>query len=840
MKNYSLKNAVFIAFLALLMPIFKVNAQISITETRPSDMTVCLGDYTFSLTILNTSTTQPITSMQVMVDLPDYVLYSAGSVVNASEVNPDPSNPVFGVANIPVLDSVVVSYQLHAGCDILQNIIDQVVIQNSYGFTYFSGATFVSQPPILQQSYNLNYPNLSITISDNGIPANCFVGENYNYGSTIYRTVTIINDSEGATDLVTVRIKPEPEVVFNGFLAYDGITQLPFVFDGMNNEYIITIAGSNLDACSANSGPDPDLFENGENIRFYEDFTVVACSPFPNPLNYYKLEWGCNAQVCNDIVGIGDATTNSSVFVPTSNADFDIFIGSNQNLLNFGNDGTMEFYYVNTGTTNGDFAQNIILDMYSYEEIGGTYQLPVSFELFDYAINGVPINPLFITPSSAIPWTAPMSSTTTPGYIIDLTQNQTMGMGLQDLDGDTYLDDLAAGDTIKLTVKVRFNNTTEFDTECPLRMEQNYGFSKIEWQTACGIGKQSIDGSTWHYNRYNAYIFPDAQSLVDPITEPSDFVEGIPETFTFCTGSWYYQMSALDCPVNAYQAIIHLPLGYHLYGDSSTWFSTFGDSITYLATEVGTDVIINGGGTSNMPGHQNDWTGCFDVDLILLCPDSGTIPSVSDISWEFRYQCDSSTTFQRRACSSDDVYNHVLTCGDGECMGILTEGFDLERTTLGWTDATRTVHVTNATPGINLNAAYVYDEVQSTTAGQVFDDGMDNVFVEIRYTAAEALFNFLNGTFYIFDSGGSPAGSCVSSAPVQTVAGGDYIYTFQMPCFGSLSDGDSIAFVANWEIANSNIIQHTRDYTIQDFRSRFLTEYNDTLSQCDSWGDPFN
>ncbi|MGV3629783.1 MAG: PKD domain-containing protein [Bacteroidota bacterium] len=835
MKTNLLPKGLKIAFLALLLPLTGVNAQnLTLVETRPDAMTVCMGNYPFSLKIKN-NTGSAVSSMQLRLDLPDYIQYT-GNLDNASEWNTSNLNePVFSIPQIAAHDSVTISYTAEASCGIISTISNNLTVQNKYGYTCQINGNTINQAASPFQSYNLLYANLSLNVA-NPLNATLNNGQRINQTSAQYRTIEVTNGGNGAIDTVIIRITPEPEITYYGFVSGFDFTTT-YGFTQVVNDIFITLSGTALQQATNQSGNNDLLFDPGETIRLIEDFTVTQCAS-GNTL--YKVQWGCNAAICNAVTSAGNGTATSNINVHSGNAQFDLFTGSLAGQLGYcENDGTMEFYFVNTGSNTSDFASDLQVDILSYEE-QVNYILPLAFELFDYKVNGVSLNSSFITAQNAINWHYPKNSTTTPGYHIDFTANTTPGM-LADLDGDGFYDDLAAGDTLKITVKVRFPDLTEFDTECPLDILHNYGLPQIQWLTSCGEPRTSIDGNNYYQNRYLAYNYADKQTLVDLINEPVDFVEGTPETFTFCTGSWYSNWTILDCPVDQYQGIINLPNGYHLNNPNATWFSSAGDSISYTAVEMGSQIIINGGGQSNISNQQNTWTGCFDVELILACPAYGGIDSQSDISWELQYKCNDCDIFQRRVCASESVHNHINNCPGTEssCRGIYSTDFEMTRTTLGWTDASRTEHVNDTTAGIRLDAAYAYDELQSSTSGFVSDTDFDNVFAELMYTSTVEHFTFTDGMFAIYNNG-MLVDSCAANAPLLTIVANSYSYLFPMPCADMLNPGDSVVLLANWVVNNTPMINKTREYEIPDFRSRYMTIYDDSIYICDSWGERFN
>ncbi|MCE3294395.1 MAG: putative lipoprotein [Crocinitomicaceae bacterium] len=828
MKTRILTQGLKLTILALLLPLCKVSAQnISLTETRPAGMTVCMGDYPFTLKIRNNSA-QTASNFRVKLDLPDYIYYT-GNLANAGEFNVSNLNePVFTLPNIAGYDSLVISYTAEASCGIIASLSNDLTVQNKYTCTYTMGGNNNTLGPVPAQSYNLLFANLSMVVTN---PINTVLqyGDRINENSAEFRSVQLLNSGNGSLDTVVIRIRPEGEIVYNRFVS-EAHPAIAFPYTTEGSDLLITLSGQALQNAILQGDAD-NLFDPGESISLIEDFTVVSCTGL-NTL--YKVEWGCYQEACN--TNSGNATINSNISVHSGNAQFDLFVGDVTGLLDYcEDDREMEFYFVNTGSQNGDFARDLKVDLLAYEE-QEIYILPASFELYDYKANGYAISNSLISAHSTINWYFPRNSTITPGYKLDFSANTAPGL-LEDLDGDGFYDDLAAGDTLRLTVKIRFTDYTELQGECPLDILQNYGMPQISWLTSCGELRTSIDGNTFYQNRYYVYNYPDDQSMVDLITEPVDFIEASPEIFRFCTGSWYYNWNLMDCEENAYQGVISLPAGFHLNNTEAMWYSAAGDSMVVSAQEIGNTVVVDGIGKSLL--QPENWTGCFNVELVLICPEDG-LQSPAQISWEMQYKCSDCDVIQRRACATEEVYVHVSSCPGSKdnCQGIYSSSFEMKRTTLGWTDATRQQHVNMTQEGLRLNAAYAYDKVESYTSGLVIGENMEQVFVDVIYTAPNQLFSFESGRFEIYRDG-QLAGSCAANAPALLVIDNNYTNRFQMPCHSLLLPGDSVVLVAAWMVENSLLITKTREYEIPELRSRYMSLRNDTLSACDSWGARF-
>lgn len=829
-------------FLLMLTICFNFKAQIvSIQENRPENMTVCMGNYPFSVILKNTSQSN-ISSITILLDLPDYISYT-GNLTNA--ILQDSSNlnqPIFRVSELEANDSIIIFYTASANCDIIPSILANSTIQNSYYLEFYTNGVLYQQAPILQSSYNLLYADLSISVS-NSITNNLTIGQRANYYTTSLgnRIININNGGNGVIDTVVIRITKENELLFNDFMAFTSHSSIANVTE-FSNEYIIKIAGSELVNCGANSGTNPNLFEPGESIQIIEDFEIITCSP--NNFTSYAVQWGCQNKICSDNIGFGNTYATSNINVNQGNAQFSILSGEKDAFLNYCHkDGEMIFYFVNNSMAQNDFAKDLKIDILSYENNNGINVLPFSFGLFDYSVNNELISSNLITGQNIVQTFYPNIGNS-PGYTIDFSNNLNP-LILDDLDGDNYYDDLQAGDTLILKIKVRYLTSFEFENECPVEFLHNYGLPQISWKTTCNEVLNSQTLVTYYDNRYLNYSYYFEQ-LTDKIEVSSDFSEGVPENFTFCTGNWYYNQNSFECPVDEYKAVINLPLGYHLshLQDSATWVSMHGDSVSLFASESNNQIIIYGGGKSIMPNQSKAWTGCYTVQLELVCPQNNDFQSISNISWEMLYKCDTCEIYQRKACSSEGVYNHFNSCSsNSSCSGIISKDFNLERISLGWTDETQTVHA-SPNNGINLKAAYPFDKVQSKTSGVIVDNIFNSVFVELSYNSLDTLFSFLDGKFEIYNNQGNLITICNANLPILNVNAGTYTYTFQFSCNNSFNIGDSIVLVSNWLVLNSILINPESNinvdiYPIPDLRSRFIVDYNGTLTSCDSWGENF-
>lgn len=866
MKNQFLRNAVLTALVACFMPFFNLNAQtIDVVETPPSNLTACLGQYQFSATIKNNAPTT-ISNVNIMLDLFDHVNYVAGSISGATEVSATPSNqPVFNIATMASGQIITISYMVHVECDVIPILTDNIndAIVNTYAFT-FTGASGSPQMAIAENAYNILYSDLSVgvdwyltgTIATP--PSSINIGTVFSYPN-LHRQAEIVNGGNGATDTVIIRITPESEIQFNGFLAGNSLTPVvPLLVGG---DYVFTLTGADFVNCGINTG-NPNLFEPGESIRIFEDFTVISCSA-TNDDTQYETASLCNASNCE--VSAGNALTSSGISVNQgfANIKSGIMDGvSPEHMANYcGKDTVFRFYWTNTATGANDMATNLQLDIVSYQDQTGANaaSVPYSFELFDFEINTVSLNgdPILQTVNNlTFPHSYSNLVTTTtdnnynmPGFFLDFTNNTNPIYGLQDLDGDTFYDDLATGDTVFIYCKFRFLEDTTFANECPLRYNSVYGMPQVKWDDNCGNQTHGSSG----YNNQNTYSMGISITSEGDIIEPIDFVEDSTEVFTFCTNHYNPYVEFWDCPIDSNYAVIHVPEGYALnfgvvtgFQDSALYMpydlsSGLNDSIHLSAEQIGQDIYIYGGGFGRF------WGGCYQIPILLDCDLAPNgIAGTTPISWELLYLCDTCSVEVKRSCFTQNVRNHAECISGSPCAGIVSKNLDVKRTSFGWTDLNMTTHVNpTINLGLNLDAAYAYDTVKANVSGVVTSTSMTQAFASINYDyVTSPFFSVLGGTFNIYN-GGSLISSCGGINLTQTTTGGVHTITYEMPspCLLGLTIGDSVVLSIDLFTNNSTFINgsgNNDNYEIQDFRSYYSTIIDDTLNQCDNWGDRFN
>lgn len=835
MKIKQLLSTRAVALMSLLFVCNSLFGQIiTVTETNPDSLTACLDTQQFTLTIRNTSSSDTAKNLSILLNLPIGINY-AGGLTNSTELDvSDLNEPIFGIASIAPNTTVVVTYLARADCSVIPVGNAQVLnFTNITTINYTRGSaseTAVVQIPV---SYNVYYARLVITnIVDNGAPPFTFtlsvgVTQGPNVGlPQPRRQIEIQNSGFGSIDTVRILITPEPEIQYLNF--YGANDDQPLIFNTLTNGDIeIIIAGNALLSASNNSGDDINLFDPGEVIRINEEFRVVSCNTGQNA---YKVTWGCNGVACNQ--NDNNSSANSNIGTTSATPTISLTTGNTEAVSNYcGVSGDMKFNYRNTATGASNYASSVQLEIRTAEN----NMIPNGFNLTNIRLNS------FVVPSHLIDL-VPNPTVTTTGqiaaglaYRIDLTRDNIGGLGIADLDGDGFFDDLQPGQTAAVLAQLNIERDS-FDLEaCPFRTSIQFGIPIIRYQNQCG-GQfiQTFDNNT------NGYFYNNSPSnLTNLVSAPSDFVEDSVETFRFCTGTWSLSTRNLKCPIDSNYAVIYLPPGYTLAPDNNAqWFSSLGDSLDLTASQQGDSIIIFGGGFSS--SNAFDWTGCYEIDLILSCANNPTIQPESTVSWTMNYLCDTCDVVMKRACSSSlTIVNHAtcLVGGGAGCTGIATTSFDAERRSFGWTDYTLSEHVTLNTPGLNLKAAYPHDSIRLLTRGKVMGTNFNSAYVQVVYFANDTLIKWLGGRFNT-----STGASFVASAPqLSIISGNIYEARFDVPtaCVQGLTIGQDIELETFWQV---QLTTHNSSgfYEIPNFRSQFnnvispTSEYN-----CESWGTTF-
>lgn len=841
MKNTTL-NAGFGLLLATFLLNFSLQAQnyLSISQSNPKKaaLTANMEADTFKITVVNTSSVS-LSQVDVTPVFPNNGIVYAGYVsVSSGTVSTSSGTTVsFAIPQLSPGQKIILTYTARATCEVFANITSGSAYINRADVTFtLPGGARKKESLTSATSYNLLYPRLNISAEvDNQLPfENTKIGDYTNLllGSlTEAHKIRVTNTGTGAADTVIIRIKPEPEIRYNGFSNSSGTVFIPATYVG--SEVVITLYGSLLQDFIKTEVDFTTNFVQGEDLLLYEDFTVVSCGSEGLLTDYY-VETICEKNNCR---APGDSHDDSNVSVIEGQPELSISVGNKEKVASFCSDGEeVVFYYTNKSTDFRDFASNVLLEIISY-----SHRSPHGFSLNDFKINGQSLPASMVNYLSSIQW-IDYPTNQNPGYQIDLSTN-TNPLVAQDLDNDGQMDDLGAGMTLTVTAKLHFDDEQYFETQCPINYYSLIGLPQLYYNASCSaIRKSKINHANGAY--YHAYMWPNGK-LSNLISGTTDMKEGVAKKFKFCTGSFQDQMQFFKCPADSFYAQIYLPDGYGLKGTSALFTSIAGDSYSVPAHSDGEVITIYGGGQSYLPTKENVWEGCYSLPLILSCDSAvGLIARKSTIGFSVNYICDTCDLVQQRVCWEYEIYNHAgCTDGSSSCSGITTTSFDLVRTSFGFTDQTLTERVSNQSYGVNVHAAYPYDSLQSTTKGHINGFDYDKLFCEVRYDAADKVLDWVGGTIELYDPSGTLMNTYpVSTAPVVQAKAPHYSYIFEIPnaYIPNTASGFTAVFKHNWTVINSPLVFANAAYDLSELRSSFFYTKRDTIYQCDEWGAAFS
>lgn len=471
-----------------LLCAFTATAQVtfpSYSPTAASSIAVCSGEETL---IIDFTVAQANSNgIEVKVKLADGIEYVSGTAVISAtnggavaavavnETNVDNLNePVFTVTSdngnneVEIGTIVKLTIKRRAVCTAWNNANTAA----ETGFVFKDKVTVTIDGNSTEKesnSYSVSYPNLAITS-----PA---AQTNKEIGETITREFTITNGSQNPTGTVYLSIEYPDETYLTGTGAMELQAKLgasgtytnltPTATNGKVRTY--TLSGATL-------GDDNQL-TNGEIIYLKETFKLKTC----NPSTTYRVGWGCSS---SDLCEI--KTAESIITMAGGAPSFNGVTYVRSNFTNLCNPYTLTLTYTNTGTggtMGGMYDINLIF-------IGGRDNAnPTGFHhhtFSDLKINGRPVNNSFVP--------------TVPGTdAIDVKLNDVFqsdpdgeGVGLADLDGDGFYDDLPVGASVTLEVTV----TPKQEVSCMQSRFDANNESRVRFRTACDTQEQLLSNKT--------------------------------------------------------------------------------------------------------------------------------------------------------------------------------------------------------------------------------------------------------------------------------------------------------------------------------------------------------
>jgi len=536
-------NNLILCFLSALFSI-TTNAQNSnIKIDNPEPMQVCnLTTTTLKAQIDFTVTGKKAT---ILVELPEGITYiaktikvtqsnNAGLKIKESNIT-NLSKPIFEVqGNIAPSNHIEFTMNKTATCSATNNSIleDKVTVKLGN-----DSKTETSN------SYTLTTPNFGITppdVKNDAVPFKDYT-----------RSFTIINGGSAFANVIYLDIEYAEDINQSEaglrLGSTDGAKITPSSVSGKIYHY--AIKGALLGA--------DKKFTNGETLIFYEDYNIKAC----NTTTTYNASWGCDdKKYCQTTKATTEVNliTGIAQLGKVTFGQFDGFVNS---CTPFG----WSVTYTNTGTSNLSGAMYNTAFLLAQK----TSETLIDFDwtetnVIEASVDGIPVPGFKGMKEKGV---------LTLDFADKLTKEQVKGheLGLRDLDGDGFVDDLPAGASITINFKMQVNcnrlncNVVKDDETTLNNIYELYG--RIDYTTICGEKKRSNDVWVEGSNRINGSRY---YELSNTSYSPANVYDGVPFEARFSVGH-DVAISIYDTKNTRYYYQLELPPGVSLVPNSVKW-----------------------------------------------------------------------------------------------------------------------------------------------------------------------------------------------------------------------------------------------------------------------------
>ena len=506
---------------------------------NPRGLTVCNGVSELQVYMSASATsTSPAT---VSIQLPSGINYVPGSAVVVStnagititENGGTPQNPQFTIQNptggIVNGNAVTFTIRRTATCVARTEAIAGTMFTDLVTGT-IPGSTAASAT---SGTYAVNYPVFSFT--QPAAVNNTLIGQAYS------RTFSINNGGAGGASAVYFRINNAVAAVADvtqtvTLTGGSGSAGVPVVLIPVNGVYTVTSA--NLSGGS---------FDNGETLTFKEDFIVRKCGQSTT----YSAGWGCSsdpAAWCQTVTGTGNTSAASGT--PALGG----VTGTRENFTSQCSPYNLRFVFSNTGT--GGAAA------------GGMYN--VQFRWGGGTRRDI-INYLNATIGSATGITVTNGTVAGQVAIVDInnkfsTDPDGAGVGLADLDGDGFFDDLPAGQSATVFI----NAQTKCDAIAPTADVGTYFDHNADMRYSTMCNTALVTSQKFNYGNLTTFQY---SKLSNKSYAPANISGGTPFRTRFAIGAFALK-NAFDNSKTRYVYQITLPAGVTVSGSGNpAWHS---------------------------------------------------------------------------------------------------------------------------------------------------------------------------------------------------------------------------------------------------------------------------
>lgn len=620
---------------------------------------------------------------------------SAGAVIAEQDVT-DRTAPVFSITGATVGANSVITYGIAANCATQGSASMGVSV--TVGSSTDTGTISIS---ILKAALTIDAHDAAV---------------NYTRGGASSATITLTNGGNGALDSILFFIKQ------NSLLVTDSVKA-----NGQLATYINTVGDTLFYRLRSVHFPGGTL-DNGESITVTRYFHAPECYPstgtaFPSFQSVYYANFGRNEERCqsptpSDFGQINFSTANNGDPVATvAQLGIDRFANSCQTAL-------VRYRYTAGCSGNADFcnAYNIYFLLWNGASGAGSTGWPTG----GFSIKAIKL----ISNGASIPFvfTNQYSINLLNSAAVQGTDPDGSSVGLEDLDGDGYFDDIAPGSSFDIEIEwERLKPAVCVSNGVSHRM-----YLRGHFFNQCGQQRTSAQVGI-----NNGNLYPSGSILM--LSSPPELGAGQTGTTQTQINRFGTNNLYLSCPTNQFS--IRFPVAP-------------GMTVTAMragATNLSFSVVSDTAVAIIPPGASNPFISEVDFTVTVGVTPSGTRPSVI-----LAYECTSACPNAREDISCIDGPPIIIPvpgpCPDG---GATTSNSSILRMTTGYTTFQHTARVPLANISLpSRKRGLPCDSVLVSSTGTV-DAGLvitggEPLYYQVSYSlhgGVNRLFNWVGGTY---------------------------------------------------------------------------------------------
>jgi gliding motility-associated-like protein len=847
---YSLLLFLLASFGALVAQNNHLKVAFKDAASAPRNLNVCENEATVTVTVStegsNTTARRNISAALRLFKGVKFVrLNQANTSAGVSLQSSTATGAVFSLPTLTpnLTSSVDISYVIRVNCDYTDSLSrnDLLDVRDAWDFRYdLNPATGLTETD-LSTPYRdqIKVPFFTMSVSNNASPAR--VGQ-------CYQRKVLINNSglSGYVSSIEYKNLQGPGIYVTS-ITVNGQT-LPVsrqaVFNATGDTALTIQVPASVFAFNTRGPNDPadgdTQFEPDETVTVIENFCVVSCDR--SRQSSHQVSWGCDARFCNtiartDVIRLGEGQVNVG-FAPTGSLPDSVggYCRIGRSTVRFTNNGveidpgTASMYDLQLGVGLGD---SVLLRDKGYHitsiRVAGRLLPTPSVALADLRQN-----PLFATdPDGA-------------------------NVGLADLDGDGFYDDLPVGKSVEITIQYEVECSTSLSNRvdnCTNDFETAFN-GQLNYTDLCGRRVEVIKP------RYFAPL--NVNDFVENCTDPDCFTDQKPFNIQHLERRNIFNF---DRSCNGQEEIlvrVKVPTGVTAIYDSM-YMLRFTDTLFIRRMNRSNDTVfiyfradsakqkgnfgqmikvdyLNGDFKVNMGFKADCQTQpgptYFPLDLSYICP-----PCNCQHIW----YCDTLDGPRVHYAQPPCPLNAAYDCA----KGLRTTAFAAFRTTLGYTDQT---YRTKINPSVaNRKVAMSCDSVQMMVNNVVGNASLsDSLGIRIQYdkilfnaaTQNNDIFNYGSGLVK-FVKGGQTFTCAVPASKLRIIRtdSSRFIYVDLHECFtglgiAPLSRGDSVNFIGNFAVNPEGPFKNTFE-KIPRFRAYGYHIDGGQEFACDNFGETY-